>query len=217
MPNTLKISKYKQMKKILFISFASIFLFLLNSCETGPDRSTVVGKLKSSSKLSTVEYTITKVVSSKNEGAIKTYFFAETEARIKAGIDLNKLKEEDIIIEDKKINLTLPQIEIISFSYPSNSFRVIDRYTYDSKLAPWKNFNFEKRDELFRQAEDDIKQRIKDLGITETAKKNTIKFLEPILRSIGFTEIYIKFKDEEDKKNNNEEQADESKEAETKK
>lgn len=186
------------MKKIITIIIANILLLFGISCENNPDRSVVVSKLKSSAKLSTVEYVVTKVISAKNEKLFsKTYFFAESEATIKAGIDLNKLKEEDIKIEDKKINLTLPAIEIISFSYPADAIKVIDSYTYNASIFTWNNFDFKKRDELYRQAEDDIRESIKDLEITKTAKKNTIKFLEPILRSVGFTEIYIQFKDDE--------------------
>ena len=192
------------MKKIPYIILLSFLLFFITSCEQEPDRAVVVSKLKSSAKLATVEYVITKVVSAKNEKLLsKTYFFAESEATVKAGIDLNKLREEDIIIEGKKINITLPEIEIISFSYPADAIKVIKGYTYDSKVFTWNNFGLEERDELYRQAEQDIRNSIKDLGITKTAKKNTIKFLEPILRSVGYTEIYIQFKDDENLKKEN--------------
>ncbi len=188
---------------ILTVVLYILFVFF-SSCEDNSKRAVVVSKLKSSSKLATVEYVITKVISAKNERLLsKTYFFAESEATIKAGIDLNKLREEDIIIKDKKINITLPEIEIISFSYPANAIKVIEDYTYDATIFTWNNFGFRERDELYRQAEEDIRKRIKDLNITKTAKKNTIKFLEPILRSTGFDEIYIQFKDDENLRKEN--------------
>ncbi len=184
------------------IIFGISILLLISSCsyfnDKGPQRGKVVSKLKSSAKLATVEYVVTKVIKSEKDNFIlkNSYFFAQTEARIKAGINLDKLNEEDIEIEGTKIKLTLPPIEIINFSYPVESFKLIDKYTTKPGLFS-KAFTLEQRDELYRQGEKSIRASLKDLGIIERAKSNTKMLIEKILIASEFEEIYITFKEQE--------------------
>jgi len=176
-----------------------VFSFFLVSCEmfskNGVSRGEIVTKLKSSAKLATVEYVVTKVITAKQKRIIfkDKYFFAETEAYIKAGIDLNKLKEEDIEIEGTKIRIVLPPIEIINFSYPADSFKMVDKYTKNPGVFS-REFSLEQREELFRKGEESIREDIKSLGIVETAQNNTRMLIEKILIASGFNEIYIEFR-----------------------
>ena len=183
-----------------FPVFLLLMAFVVSACQDkGSHRAEVVSKLKSSAKLATVEYVVTKVISATEKHRLfkDTYFFAETEATIKAGIDLDKLREEDIVVDGKKINLTLPPIEIINFSYPAAGFQIVDKYTDESSRKRWNSINLKTRDELYRKGEEDIRRNIGNLGITKTAEKNTIMFLTPILRASGYDEIYIQFREDE--------------------
>jgi hypothetical protein len=168
-----------------------------SSCKNEPDRSLVISKLKNTAKLSTVEYIVTKVVSARIDKRFSAddYFFAETEATIKAGIDLEKLREEDVEIDGKKISLKLPPIEILNFSYPSEGFKVIEAYTDDNSLFKWNSLSVETKDDLYRQAEADIRESLNDLGITKTAEHNTKLLLNKILVLSGYEEIYIDFRE----------------------
>jgi hypothetical protein len=181
-------------------AFALILLLLFNtSCNRNPDRALVISKLKNSAKLATVEYVVTKVITTRDQNwlAKDAYFFAETEATIKAGIDLDKLREEDIKINGTRISILLPPIEIINFSYPAEGFKVIEKYTDQAALFKWNSINVATKDDLYRQGETDIRQSIDDLGIVKTAQKNTRMLLTSILRLSGFNEIYIDFKKSE--------------------
>jgi len=177
-----------------------LFVVMASACNRSePDRAMVISKLKNSAKLATVEYVVTKVISTKDNNwfAKDAYFFAETEATIKAGIDLDKLKDDDIKIEGSKISVLLPPIEIINFSYPSEGFKVIEEYTDEAAIFKWNSINVGTKDDLYRQGEADIRQNIKDLGIINTAKKNTRLLLTKILSLSGFEEIYIDFREQE--------------------
>ncbi len=177
-----------------------ILLLLFNtSCNQNPDRALVISKLKNSAKLATVEYVVTKVITTRDQNwlAKDAYFFAETEATIKAGIDLDKLREEDIKIDGTRISILLPPIEIINFSYPAEGFKVIEKYTDQAAIFKWNSINVATKDDLYRQGEADIRQSIDDLGIVKTAQKNTRMLLTTILRLSGFDEIYINFKKSE--------------------
>jgi len=170
---------------------------LFGSCKKEPDRAIVISKLKNSAKLATVEYIVTKVISAKDKNwfAKDAYFFAETEATIKAGIDLEKLKEEDIRIKGRKISITLPPVEIINFSYPAEGFKVIQKYSDEDAIFKWNSIDVAQKDDLYRQGEADIRANIDDLGIIETAESNTRAIMKKILTLSGFDEIYIEFSD----------------------
>ncbi|OQY05569.1 MAG: hypothetical protein B6I20_01015 [Bacteroidetes bacterium 4572_117] len=185
-------------KIIQFILF--LLLIASFSCNRSePDRAMVISKLKNSAKLATVEYIVTKIITAKDNNlfAKDAYFFAETEATIKAGIDLDKLKDEDVKIDGTKISILLPAIEIVNFSYPSEGFKVIEKYSDETAIFKWNSIGVATKDDLYRQGETDIRQNINDMGIIKTAKKNTRVLLTKILSLSGFEEIYIDFKHQE--------------------
>lgn len=189
--------------KLLFhkISVTILILPILVtfSCNNEPDRALVISKLKNTAKLATVEYIVTKVISAKDNNlfAKDAYFFAETEAVIKAGIDLEKLKEEDVKIEGRRISIKLPAVEIINFSYPAEGFRVIEKYSDESAIFRWNSIGVSEKDDLYRQGEADIRSNINDLGIIKSAQTNTGILLKRILTISGFEEIYIEFADDQ--------------------
>ncbi len=187
------------LKKIRQFALLMIMLIAVSCNRSEPNRAMVISKLKNSAKLSTVEYIVTKVISAKDKNwfAKDAYFFAETEATIKAGIDLDKLKDEDVKIDGSKISILLPPVEILNFSYPAEGFRVIEKYSDEAAIFKWNSVSVSMKDDLYRQGEADIRQNIDDLGIINTAQKNTRVLLTKILSLSGFEEIYIDFKKQE--------------------
>jgi hypothetical protein len=190
------------MKKPLKLSGIIGLLLLVGfatSCKKEPDRALVISKLKNSAKLATVEYIVTKVISAKDKNwfARDAYFFAETEATIKAGIDLEKLKEEDVKIEGNRISIKLPPVEILNFSYPAEGFKVIEKYSDESSIFKWNSIDVAEKDDLYRQGEADIRANLNDLGIIKTAQTNTRLLLKKILSMSGFEEIYIEFNEDQ--------------------
>jgi hypothetical protein len=186
--------------KLLSLSLLIFAMLSSSSCSREPDRALVISKLKNSAKLATVEYIVTKVISAKDKNwfAKDAYFFAETEATIKAGIDLEKLKEDDVKITGKRISITLPPVEIINFSYPAEGFKVIEKYSDQESIFKWNSIDVKEKDNLYRQGEADIRENIDDLGIIKTAQTNTRTLITKILAFSGFEEIYIEFKDSKD-------------------
>lgn len=189
-------------KMLSQIAVLLIFFICLSSCslfdKNKSKRSEVVTKLKSSAKLASVEYVITKVVKAEKVRPIlkNSYFFAHTEAYIKAGIDLDKLKEDDVEVEGNRVKLHLPPIEIINFSYPVDSFRLVDKYTTKPGIFAGA-FTLEERDELYKQGETSIRENIKELNIVETAEKNTRNLIQKLLEASGF-EVYVTFRKSEE-------------------
>ena len=96
-------------------------LLLLHLACKPDNRALVVGKIQNAD-LATTEFVVDKIVFGAKTKRIvfikvsEATFMAYSQAKIKTGIDLNKIKESDIQIEGKN----LPQVATLSnhFSYP---------------------------------------------------------------------------------------------------
>jgi hypothetical protein len=185
------------MKRILTYILCFFLLSLFVSCN--PKRALVVGKIQKASKLATAEFKVDKLVFGvKNKRVLwviklnEAQFLAKSQATIKTGINLDKLKEEDIKIHQNSISITLPAVQVINFSYPAESFKKIELLsseTFSSKI------NLEDQENFFQEAEMDIRNNLKYMGVIETTQQKTRILLEAMLRNLGYTEIYIDFKE----------------------
>ncbi len=168
---------------------------LLVACRD--DRGLVVGKIKKASKLSTTEFTIDKVVYGVKRKKLlwvvklnEAKFVAHSQAIVKAGINLEKLKPEDVKITGKSISITLPHVEIINFSYPAELFRMD---TLISGNAFLNNISLADQEQFFQDAETDIRNSLQFMDIVKTTEKKTRLLLGTMLETIGYNEIYIEF------------------------
>lgn len=175
-----------------------LLLLLLIGCKENP-RAIVVSKVQKAAKLATTEFVIDKAVFARREKSFihviklnEAIFFAHSQAIIKAGIDLEKLSADDVTIADQTIRLKLPPVEVINFSYPIEKFKIDEDVTEQAFL---NRFTLEDYDEMFRQAELDIRENIEYLGIKKSTQQKTRIMLQSLLKNLGYTEVYIEFKD----------------------
>lgn len=166
---------------------------LLAACAGKKKAGQEILALKEMSELATVEYTVTKMVKANDN---KTWYtigdrkiLMQCEAHLKAGIDLSELKEEDIRISGKKIELTLPAAKLISLNIPPDSIK--EAYQHVGALR--QNFSAAEKNEMLRQAETQIRESVDSLGILRTAESNASLFISKFLRQFGYEEINIRF------------------------
>ena len=186
-----------KMSRIVYILAISILL-VFSACQKNK-RHLVISKIKSTAKLATTETIIDKVVIGQKErkifGLVKisnAEFVAYSQAIVKTGIDLTKIKRNDIKIDGNIIELNLPPIEVLDFAYP------FERYVIDTILSDNDIFNkidVIDQEDFFRKAEVDIRKHLKYMGITEQTQENTRKLMEGLLKNLGYEEIYISFAD----------------------
>ena len=172
--------------------FATVFFF---GCAGNKkqDQQPDILSLKEMSELATVEYTVTKIIKANDN---KTWFklgdrkiLMSCEATIKAGIDLSKLSENDFSINDKNVVLRLPYPQIISLNIPPENLKV--EYQQVGGLRdPYKT---QERDALVAQAEIQIRNSVKELGILDQAKANTSLFISNFLKQLGYENISITY------------------------
>lgn len=182
------------MRKILIV--IGIVTFCV-ACKKN-ERTLVVSKIQQAAKLATTEVTIDKVVFGTSDKRIlgivrlnQARFAAYSTAHIKSGIDLNKLKPSDIIVQEKSIQITLPYVEVINFSYPFEEFKIDESIT-DSRKFLNKIDIFDQED-FYRQAESDIRNNLPYTGIIKATEDKTRLLLTGLLKNLGYEEIYITF------------------------
>jgi hypothetical protein len=169
---------------------------ILLSCKDR--RYFTVARIKDAAKLATTETVIEKIVIGNKKKMIlriftldQARFVCYSEARIKAGIDLKKLNKEDVKIDGKQIDILLPAVEVINFSYPFARFR-IDSTLLDNGL--FARISISDMEEFFRMAEKDIRAQLPYMGITESTETKTRQMMESLLKSLGYVDIYIHFR-----------------------
>lgn len=174
-----------------------ILILCVSSCKE--KRGLVVGKIQKASKLSTTEFKVDKLVFGVKNKRIfwviklnEAQFLAQSQAIIKAGINLENVREEDIRIEGNKINILLPHVEVINFSYPAEKFEKIDILSTNAFTT---KINLEDQENFFREAELDIRNSLQFMDIVETTQLKTRTMLDALLRNLGYKEIYIDFKE----------------------
>jgi len=150
--------------------------------------------LKNLSELATAEYHVTKIVKFSDEkfyGNRKILF--ETSAVLKAGVDLNGLKDNDFVVKVDTISLFLPQPKLLSLNMQSDSIK--ETYIRTGLLR--KGFSNKDKDKILVAGEKSIRENIEDIGILNAAQKNTKIFLETWLRLAGFKYINVYFRETE--------------------
>jgi len=184
------------MKKILTLIIGIGCCLILFSCKK--DQGFVVGKIKKASRLATTEFIVDKVVFGVKKRKLlwvvklnEAKFVARSQAIIKAGIDLERLQENDVKIDGKKISLMLPAVEVINFSYPAEKFM---KDTLISDDAFMNRVTLADQEQYFQDAESDIRNSLKYMDIIPITEKKTARMLEVLLQSLGYEEIYIDFK-----------------------
>ncbi|WP_254162235.1 DUF4230 domain-containing protein [Chryseosolibacter histidini] len=173
-----------------------MLIVCLMSCRE-KQKTLAISKIKAVSKLATTEATLSKMIFASEQrrflGVIKlgeAQFAARTKATVTAGVDLTKIKADDIVIEGNRISVKLPAVEVINFEYPFSSYEIDYTITHDAFAA---KIDIKEHEELYRRAESQIREQLPYLGIRETTEQNTTLLLEKILNSLGYEEVYITY------------------------
>ncbi|HKZ36956.1 MAG TPA: DUF4230 domain-containing protein [Chryseolinea sp.] len=183
-------------KKPVFTMCCLVFIFY--SCKK-EDRPLIVSKIQAAAKMATTQVMIDKYIFASKEknlllGLItlnEAHYAAKSEATVKLGIDLNKIKKEDITVLDNSITILLPPVEVVNFSYPFEKFETNTLVSQDRFLNKITAYDIE---EYFRQGETDIRENLDYMGLIEKTQVNTRRMLRMMLAGLGYTEIYIEYK-----------------------
>ena len=157
----------------------------------------ILQQVKTLSELVTVQYVIEKVagIQVPSEHLVGQLVGSENRllllahGTVKAGIDLGKLKPEDLVVTGKTIFINLPRARITDAYLDENLTRVIDRKT--GLLAP-SALNLEQT--VRKNAVDDIRRAAREGGILNAADERARAQLRNLLLQLGFEKV--QFSDE---------------------
>lgn len=149
--------------------------------------------LRPLAELATVEYPV--VVDIPNERipddirkhlGVKEEVLMLVYADVKVGFDLSKLSEDDIWINGTRVQLYLPEPEILSTSIDFDQTRIVD---YEKSIIFGNDPELQTN--TLEKGQKAIEQNVMESGIMEMATLFGQIFFENHLRSLGFTEIKV--------------------------
>jgi len=147
--------------------------------------TSVVHEVQSLSDLVTVKFVLNKVVvleDVKWYGENRVLLLAQ--GVVKAGIDLKKLKPEDVSIADKKISLRLPPPQITDAYLDDAASQVIDHTT-----GLLRAFDKDLEQSARQNAVDDIARAARRAGILDEADKRGRAELVNFFKRAGFASV----------------------------
>lgn len=179
--------------KQLAVLFFGLIILAVTACGTddSPVRNSEIYEIRSVGTLSTSEYTVSKIIKLNDKGEWYSWgdrkILISCKAKIKAGVNLNRLAPEDLTVEGKKITIELPEAEIISFEMNPDQIKteMVDVSGFRAE------FSQQEKNKILQLGEKSIRKDLKQLNILKDAETNAIVFLTDFYKNLGFEEIII--------------------------
>lgn len=160
-----------------------------------PPPVVTINGIKSQAKLATVEYRSVAEVYNETlpEGWLDE--FLGTKERllmlvygdVRAGFDLEKLSEDSLWSDDRRVRLVLPAPELLNSSIDFDQTHIV--YYENNLLLEDNNPNLQ--GEALKQAKSAIEQAAIEAGILNRANEYGRLYYENFLYSLGFTEVEV--------------------------
>lgn len=154
-----------------------------------PDPVSIIHEIRSLARLETIQYSVEKVISADSGREDLKALFGDkllfvAHGEVLAGIDLERIRLEDIKLSGKVVTVKLPAAEILSTRLDNDKSYVYDRQT-GLLVRPDSELETKARQE----AEGQIYQTAIDDGILKQAKTNAQAYLDRLIRSLGYEDV----------------------------
>jgi hypothetical protein len=154
-----------------------------------PDPVTIINQIRPLARLETIQYTVEKVITSEvGQGSLAPLFGDKLlfvgHGYVTAGIDLQGITAQDLLIEDGQIQVRLPDAEIFEATLDNDRSYVYDRET---GLLTHGDINLETT--ARQAAEAQIKQAALEDGILEQAQANAETYMQSLLSELGYSQV----------------------------
>jgi Protein of unknown function (DUF4230) len=156
-----------------------------------PDPVTIINEVQSLARLETIRYTVEKVVTAEvNQGVLGPLFgdrlLFVAHGYVIAGIDMSKIKPEDLWLEGGVLNVRLPATEILVTTLDNDK-----SYIYDRVTGLFTHGDPTLETQVRQVAEQEIlKAAIQD-GILDQAAINTQTYLKWFFQTLGYKNIHF--------------------------
>jgi hypothetical protein len=175
-----------------WLDFNPFGLFAAPDTRIDTSRATVVTRMQALGRLETQHYTIEQVIEAERSGnALQNVFFGDrilliANGQVIAGVDLTRLGDEDVQVEDGRATVALPASEIFIATLNNEETRVYDR---DRGLLSRGDSQLETQ--ARQAAEQSILQAACEQGILDRAAREAATQIETLLRLLEFDEVRV--------------------------
>jgi hypothetical protein len=149
--------------------------------------ATVLRQVQTLSQLVTVKYVMEKVVVLEDVkwfGESRVLLIAH--GVVKAGVDFDRMKPEDLSVAGKRISIRLPPPQITDAYLDDNQTQVIERSTGLLRV-----FDKDLEQSARQNAVDDIRRSARTAGILRDAEERAQAQVKSLCRQMGFEDVEI--------------------------
>lgn len=154
-----------------------------------PDPVTIINEIRMLARLETIQYSVEKIITAETGQEALSALFGDrllfvAHGDVIAGVDLSKLKDEDIKMNSGVLQIKLPEAEIFVATLDNEK-----SYVYDRQTGILRKQDVELETLARQAAEKEIHDAAINEGILDQAALNAQVFLDRLLNNIGFEEI----------------------------
>ena len=154
-----------------------------------PDPVTIIHSVRSLARLETMQYTVEKVITAETGQGAFGFLFGDklifvAHGVVIAGVDLQKMRPEDLQVKDNVLYVRLPQPEIFVATLDNNK-----SYVYNRDTGAFTKGDVNLETTARQAAEKEIEQAALEDGILKLAKQNAESYLSLLLRDLGYPEV----------------------------
>lgn len=158
-----------------------------------PDPITVIHEVRSLARLETIQYTLEKVITVEQGQGDLGFLFGDRllfvgHGKVIAGIDMSRLRPEDIYIQDQVLHVRLPPAEVFVATLDNEKSYVYNR---DTGLLRRGDINLETTARA--AAEREILQAALNDGILTQAQQNAEGYLVRLFRALGYPDVIFEY------------------------
>jgi hypothetical protein len=154
-----------------------------------PDPITVIHDVRSLARLETIQFSIEKVITAESGQGALSFLFGDrllfiAHGDVIAGVDLAKLRPEDLWVEDQVLYVRLPAPEIFVSALDNDK-----SYVYDRETGVLTKGDINLETSARRVAEQAIESAAAEDGILDMARLNAENFMSRLLRDLGYPDV----------------------------
>jgi hypothetical protein len=151
-----------------------------------PDPVTIINEVQSLARLETIRYSVEKVVTAEvNQGVLGPLFgdrlLFVAHGYVIAGIDMSKIRREDLWLEGGTLNVRLPAAEILVATLDNDK-----SYVYDRKTGLFTRGDPSLETQVRQVAEQEILKSATQDGILDQAITNAQTYLRWFFETLGY-------------------------------
>jgi len=154
-----------------------------------PDPVTIINEVQSLARLETIRYTVEKVVTAEvNQGVLGPLFgdrlLFVAHGYVIAGIDMSKIKVEDMWLAGEMLNVRLPKTEVLVATLDNDK-----SYVYDRVTGLFTQGDPTLETQVRQVAEQEILKAATAEGILDQATTNAQTYLRWFFETLGYKQI----------------------------